>query len=90
METPLSPQVLLKGDSNMFNNGNDGALIGMAMGNMMADSTFRNIIGFKLLQDENRSNDGIGMALIVNDSNPFRDVNKMLVQPPTLGNIYRR
>ena len=57
---------------------------------MMADSTFRNIIGFKLLQDENRSNDGIGMALIVNDSNPFRDVNKMLVQPPTLGNIYRR
>ena len=41
-------------------------------------------------QDENRSNDGIGMALIVNDSNPFRDVNKMLVQPPTLGNIYRR
>ena len=77
----------------MFNNtfnGNEGALIGMAMGNMMGDQVFRNIIGFKLLQDENRSNDGIGMALIVNDSNPFRDVNRMLVQPPTLGSIYRR
>ena len=77
----------------MFNNtfnGNDGALIGMAMGNMMADQTFRNIIGFKLLQDENRSNDGVGMALIMNDSNPFRDVNNMLIQPPTLGSIYGR
>jgi hypothetical protein len=68
---------------------NDGALIGMAMGNMMADATFRNIIGFKLLQDENKTNDGIGMALIVNDSNPFRDVNKFMIQPPTLGNIYK-
>ena len=77
----------------MFNNtfnGNNGALIGMAMGNMMADQTFRNIIGYKLLQDENRSNDGIGMALIMNDSNPFRDVNNMLIQPPTLGSIYGR
>ena len=68
----------------------DGALIGIAMGHAMGDQVFRNIIGFKLLQDENRSNDGIGMALIMNDSNPFRDANKMLVQPPTLGNIYRR
>ena len=69
---------------------NDGALIGMAMGNMMADQTFRNIIGFKLLQDDNKTNDGVGMALIMNDSNPFRDVSKMLVQPPTLNSIYRR
>lgn len=68
---------------------NDGALIGLAMGNMMADQTFRNIIGFKLLQDENKMNDGIGMAMIVNDSNPFRDVNKFMIQPPTLGNIYK-
>ena len=77
----------------MFNdtfNGNNGALIGMAMGNMMADQTFRNIIGFKLLQDDNKTNDGVGMALIMNDSNPFRDVNKMLVQPPTLNSIYGR
>lgn len=68
---------------------NDGALIGMAMGQMMADQTFRNIIGFKLLQDDNRSNDGIGLAMIANDSNPFRDVNKFMVQPPTLGNIFK-
>lgn len=68
---------------------NDGALLGMAFGNIMADQTFRNIIGFKLLQDDNRSNDGIGLAMIANDSNPFRDVNKFMVQPPTLGNIFK-
>lgn len=69
---------------------NDGALIGMAMGNMMADQTFRNIIGFKLLQDDNKSNDGVGMALIMNDSNPFRDVGKFMVQPPTLDSLFRK
>lgn len=69
---------------------NDGALIGMAMGNMMADQTFRNVIGFKLLQDDNKSNDGVGMALIMNDSNPFRDVGKFMVQPPTLGGLFRK
>ena len=74
----------------MGNNSLSGAMLGVALSNAMNDQVFRNIIGFKLLQDENRANDGIGMALIVNDSNPFRDVNKMLVQPPTLGNIYRR
>ena len=73
----------------MFNNtfnGNDGALIGLAMGNMMGDQVFRQVIGYKLLQDENKSNDGVGMALIMNDSNPFRDVNKFM---PQLPNIYR-
>lgn len=74
--------------NNTFN-GNEGALIGLAMGNMMADQTFRNIIGYKLLQDENRSNDGIGMTLIMNDSNPFRDVNKFMPQLPTIGGFYR-
>lgn len=69
---------------------NDGALIGMAMGNMMADQTFRNIIGFKLLQDDNKSNDGVGMALIMNDSNPFRDAGKFMVQPPTLAGLFRK
>lgn len=76
----------------MFNNnfnGNEGALIGLAMGNMMGDQVFRQVIGYKLLQDENKSNDGVGMALIMNDSNPFRDVNKFMVQPPTLGGIFR-
>lgn len=68
----------------------NGALMAMAFGNMMGDQVFRNIIGFKLLQDDNKVNDGVGMALIVNDSNPFRDVGKFAVQPPTLGAIYGR
>lgn len=60
----------------------DGALIGMAMGNAIADSTFRQIIGMKLLADENRGNDGVGMALLMS--------NKPIIQPPTLGNNYRK
>lgn len=63
----------------------DGALIGMAMGNMMADNTFRNIIGFKLLQDENKGNDGVGMALLMSNASP---TIKPMIQPPTLGTIY--
>mgnify|MGYP003469204727 CR=1 FL=1 len=56
----------------MFNNdnGHDGILMATAFGNMMADNTFRNIIGMKLLADENRGNDGVGMALLMNNSTP--------------------
>lgn len=56
----------------MFNNGNgnDGILLANAFGNMMGDQVFRQIIGYKLLQDENRVNDGIGMALLMNNSTP--------------------
>lgn len=57
----------------------DGALIGLALGNAIADSTFRNIIGFKLLQDENKGNDGIGMALLISNTKPIPTV-----QAPTL------
>lgn len=60
----------------------DGALIGMAMGNAIADSTFRQIIGMKLLADENRGNDGVGMALLMN--------NNPIIQPQTLGSNYRK
>lgn len=60
----------------------DGALIGMAMGNAIADSTFRQIIGMKLLADENRVNDGVGMALLMN--------NNPIIQPPILGSNYRK
>ena len=60
----------------------DGALIGMAMGNAIADSTFRQIIGMKLLADEKRGNDGVGMALLMS--------NNPIIQPPTLGNNYRK
>ena len=49
----------------------DGALIGLALGNAIADNTFRNIIGYKLLKDEERGNDGVGMALLMNNSNPI-------------------
>ena len=48
----------------------DGALIGLALGNAIADQTFRNIIGYKLLKDEEKGNDGIGMALLMNNSTP--------------------
>lgn len=56
----------------MFNNsnGNDGILLANAFGNMMGDQVFRQIIGYKLLSDENRVNDGIGMALLMNNSTP--------------------
>ena len=48
----------------------DGALIGLALGNAIADSTFRRIIGYKLLKDEEKGNDGIGMALLMDNSTP--------------------
>ena len=63
----------------------DGALIGLALGNAIADQTFRNIIGFKLLKDEERGNDGVGMALLMSSTSP---TIKPMVQPPTLGTIY--
>ena len=60
----------------MYNNGNNGVLLATAFGNMMADNVFRTIIGMKLLQDENRGNDGVGMALLMNN-------NPTVIQPPT-------
>ena len=65
----------------------DGALIGLALGNAIADQTFRNIIGYKLLKDEERGNDGVGMALLMGNMNPM---NKPMMQPPTLDTIYGR
>lgn len=73
----------------MENNSLSGAMLGVALSNAMNDQTFRNIIGFKLLQDENKTNDGVGMALIMNNSSPFRDVGKFMVQPPTLGGLFK-
>ena len=57
-----------------MNNGNDGVLLATAFGSMMGDQVFRNIIGFSLLQDEKRHNDGLGLALLVNDSNTFKNI----------------
>lgn len=65
----------------------DGALIGLALGNAIADQTFRNIIGYKLLKDEERGNDGVGMALLMSNTSPT--INPM-IQPPTLGTVYGR
>lgn len=63
----------------------DGALIGLALGNAIADNTFRQIIGYKLLKDEERGNDGVGMALLMSSSSP---TIKPTIQSPTLGTIY--
>ena len=57
----------------------DGALIGLALGNAIADNTFRQIIGYKLLKDEEKGNDGVGMALLMGN------MNHPIIQPPTLG-----
>lgn len=65
----------------------DGALIGLALGNAIADNTFRQIIGYKLLKDEERGNDGVGMALLMGSMNP---INNPMIQPPTLGTTYGR
>lgn len=59
---------------------NDGALLGMALGNAIADSTFRQIIGYKLLKDEEKGNDGVGMALLMSSSSP---IIKPMIQSPT-------
>ena len=69
------------------NNGNDGVLLAHAFGNAMGDQVFRQIMGYKLLTDENRANDGIGMTLLMNNTSP---INNPIVQSPTLGGIYRR
>lgn len=73
----------------MFNNdnGNDGILLANAFGNMMGDQVFRQIMGYKLLADENRGNDGVGMALLM--SSPSPTINPM-IQPMTLNGIYRK
>lgn len=83
MEEPVQQEVLLKGEDIMT----DGALIGLALGNAIADNTFRNIIGYKLLKDEEKGNDGVGMALLMSSSSP---TIKPMIQPPTLGTIYGR
>lgn len=61
----------------------DGALIGLALGNAIADSTFRNIIGYKLLKDEEKGNDGVGMALLISNTTPTIPT----IQPPA---FYRK
>ena len=62
----------------------DGALIGLALGNAIADSTFRNIIGYKLLVDENKGNDGVGLALLMDSSGPL----KPTIQQPAFHKNY--
>lgn len=69
----------------LINNNDSGALLGMAMGGLFADQVFRNIVGFKLLQDDNKNNDAMGLMMIANDSNPFRNTNRFMPQPPRLG-----
>ena len=59
------------GEINMIeNNSLSGAMLGVALSNAMNDRVFRQVLGYKLLQDENRVNDGIGMALLMNNPTP--------------------
>ena len=69
------------GEINMIeNNSLSGAMLGVALSNAMNDRVFRQVLGFKLLQDEERGNDGVGMALLMSSSSPV--INPM-IQPPT-------
>ena len=69
------------GEINMIeNNSLSGAMLGVALSNAMNDRVFRQVLGFKLLQDEERGNDGVGMALLMSSSSP---TIKPMIQPPT-------
>lgn len=63
----------------MENNSLSGAMLGVALSNAMNDQVFRQVLGYKLLQDENKGNDGVGMALLMSNTNPIPTV-----QAPTL------
>ena len=71
----------------MENNSLSGAMLGVAVSNAMNDQIFRQVLGYKLLQDENKGNDGVGMALLMSNTSP---TIKPMIQPPTLGTIYGR
>ena len=71
----------------MENNSLSGAMLGVVLSNAMNDQIFRQVLGYKLLQDENKGNDGVGMALLMSNTSP---TIKPMIQPPTLGTIYGR
>lgn len=71
----------------MENNSLSGAMLGVALSNAMNDPVFRQVLGYKLLKDEERGNDGVGMALLMSSSSP---TISPMIQPPTLNSIYRR
>jgi hypothetical protein len=53
--------------------------------NMMTDETFRNVMGMKLLMDENKANDGIGLALLSSSNTPLApSLSPMLPKLPNL------
>lgn len=54
----------------------DGALIGVALSNAMNDKVFRTVLGYALLNNEKKLDDGVGMALLMNN-------NPTVIQPPT-------
>ena len=63
----------------MENNSLGGAMLGVALSNAMSDTVFRQVLGLKLLQDENKGNDGVGMALLMSNTKPIPTI-----QAPTL------
>ena len=66
----------------MENNSLSGAMLGVALSNAMNDKVFRTVLGYALLNNEKKLDDGVGMALLMN--------NTTTIQPPTLGNNYRK
>ena len=66
----------------MENNGLSGAMLGVALSNAMNDKVFRTVLGYALLNNEKKLDDGVGMALLMN--------NNPIIQPPILGNNYRK
>lgn len=66
----------------MENNSLSGAMLGVALSNAMNDKVFRTVLGYALLNNEKKLDDGVGMALLMN--------NNPIIQPPTLGSNYRK
>lgn len=64
---------------------NNQLITAKVFGNMMADETFRNVMGIKLLMDENKANDGIGLALLSSPNTPLApSLSSMLPKLPNL------
>lgn len=60
----------------MENNSLSGAMLGVALSNAMNDKVFRTVLGYALLNNEKKLDDGVGMALLMNN-------NPTVIQPPT-------
>lgn len=65
----------------MENNSLSGAMLGVALSNAMNDKVFRTVLGYALLNNEKKLDDGVGMALLMNN-------NPTVIQPSTYRTNY--